>query len=320
MGLVIETLSDDGAAIGLTKAQLEALAESRLRVARLYEANAWTFLHVAASRYAIQLQYRKPVRNIASGDTVAMRTFSKAAEFRDGTAAGIMLEVSKLLDLFLVEYLRVNESSCGQPDTPRRAARSEAVKTPRTDAGVRAEPSADDSPRTEQAGGSDGIRWCRVWSVPDGNGTEPSVRHTGGGVTSPRLLSKVEPRYSKKAHRLKVQGTVLVGIEVWEDGRAYNITVLKSLGYGLDEKAIEAFEQWRFKPGTKDGKPVKVAAQVQVSFKLVVDPRSRAEAGDKPPASHRGRDSSRRLPALEFFPVVFAEESYEVFSAGVFLA
>ena len=95
------------------------------------------------------------------------------------------------------------------------------------------------------------------------------IYRIGNAVSSPRLLVKVEPDYSEPAKHLKIQGTVLLGIEVWEDGRAHNIHVLRGLGYGLDESAIEAVQQWKFNPGRKHGKPVRVAARVAVSFKLL---------------------------------------------------
>ena len=93
-----------------------------------------------------------------------------------------------------------------------------------------------------------------------------------GGVTSPRLLYKVEPEYSETARKARIEGTVFLTVEIWEDGKAHNIRVLRSLGYGLDEQAIKAVKQWRFSPGKKDGKPVRVAAQIQVSFRLVDSP------------------------------------------------
>ena len=80
MGLVIESLPDDAAATGLTAVQLKALAESRLRAIGLHESDALTFLHVAASRYAVQLRYMKPVIDVASSETETIRTFSRSAE------------------------------------------------------------------------------------------------------------------------------------------------------------------------------------------------------------------------------------------------
>jgi len=91
----------------------------------------------------------------------------------------------------------------------------------------------------------------------------------GNGITAPQLLFKVEPQYTEEARAAKFQGTVLLYIEVQPDGRATNIRVQRSLGLGLDEKAVEAVQQWRFKPGTKEGQPVPVAATIEVNFRLM---------------------------------------------------
>jgi periplasmic protein TonB len=91
----------------------------------------------------------------------------------------------------------------------------------------------------------------------------------GNGVTAPMLSSKLEPQYTEEARAEKYQGTVLVYIEVGTDGMAHNIKVIKNIGMGLDEKAVEAISQWVFKPGTKDGQPVTVAATVEVNFRLM---------------------------------------------------
>src|SRR5262249_52877158 len=95
------------------------------------------------------------------------------------------------------------------------------------------------------------------------------VYHVGGGVTSPTLLVKVEPEYSEEARKAKYQGTVILYVEVDESGEAQNIKVMHSLGMGLDEKAIESVKKWKFRPGTKDGKPVVVMATVEVTFRLL---------------------------------------------------
>ena len=101
--------------------------------------------------------------------------------------------------------------------------------------------------------------------------TEKSVHRIGGGVASPIVIYKVEPEYSVEARKAGIEGMVLLAVEVWQDGRAHNIRVLRSVTYGLDEKAIEAVEKWRFNPGRKDGEPVRTAAQIQVHFKLSED-------------------------------------------------
>jgi len=91
----------------------------------------------------------------------------------------------------------------------------------------------------------------------------------GNGVSAPILLFKKEPEYSEEARKAKYQGTVVLSIEVDPSGRAVNPRVLRSLGLGLDEKAVEAVRQWKFKPGYKDGKPVTVAATIEVNFRLL---------------------------------------------------
>ena len=91
----------------------------------------------------------------------------------------------------------------------------------------------------------------------------------GAGVSAPALLYKVDPEYSEEARKAKWQGTVLLSLIVDESGRAVSIKVTKPLGLGLDQKAVEAVQKWRFKPGMKDGKAVPVIASVEVSFRLL---------------------------------------------------
>jgi TonB family protein len=102
-----------------------------------------------------------------------------------------------------------------------------------------------------------------------GSGSGGGVYRVGGGVTAPSLLFKVEPEYSEEARKAKYQGTVQLYVEVDPSGRAQNIRVVHSLGLGLDEKAIEAVRRWKFKPGYKDGRPVTVAATIDVNFRLL---------------------------------------------------
>ena len=91
----------------------------------------------------------------------------------------------------------------------------------------------------------------------------------GGGVSAPSVLSKVEPEYSEEARKAKWQGTVTLQLVVDEHGMPQAMTVMRSLGLGLDQKALEAVGKWRFKPGMKDGKPVPVIATVEVNFRLL---------------------------------------------------
>jgi len=95
------------------------------------------------------------------------------------------------------------------------------------------------------------------------------VYRIGGGVSAPTVLFKVEPEYSEEARKAKWQGTVVLSLVVDETGHPQSLKVLRSLGLGLDQKAIEAVEKWKFKPGVKDGKPVAVQATIEVNFRLL---------------------------------------------------
>jgi TonB family protein len=101
-----------------------------------------------------------------------------------------------------------------------------------------------------------------------GGGYGGGVFRVGGGVSAPSPIYKPEPEYSPEARQAKLQGTVILSLIVGMDGRAHAIQVARSLGLGLDERAIEAVRQWRFDPAKMDGKPVAVAVDVEVSFRL----------------------------------------------------
>jgi TonB family protein len=102
-----------------------------------------------------------------------------------------------------------------------------------------------------------------------GGGFGGGAFRAGGGVSSPELLQKVEPEYSEEARKAKQQGTVVLKVIVGVDGRVREVQVIRPLGLGLDEKAIEAVKKWSFKPGQKDGKAVAVIANIEVNFHLL---------------------------------------------------
>jgi protein TonB len=102
-----------------------------------------------------------------------------------------------------------------------------------------------------------------------GGGFGGGAYKIGGGVSAPVPVFRPEPEYSEEARKAKWQGTVVLALVVDDQGRPQNLKVLRSLGLGLDQKAIEAVEKWRFKPGMKDGKPVPVMATIEVNFRLL---------------------------------------------------
>jgi protein TonB len=91
----------------------------------------------------------------------------------------------------------------------------------------------------------------------------------GGGVSAPSVVYKVEPEYSEEARKAKFQGTVVLFIVVDEHGNPRDLRVIRPLGLGLDQKAIEAVQKWKFRPGMKDGRAVPVQATIEVNFRLL---------------------------------------------------
>ncbi len=103
----------------------------------------------------------------------------------------------------------------------------------------------------------------------EGGGVGGGVFRVGGGVSAPVVLYKVDPEYSEEARKAKYSGTVVLQLVVDSSGRARDIRVVRSLGLGLDEKAIEAVNKWKFRPGVKNGQPVAVQATIEVNFRLL---------------------------------------------------
>ncbi|HZQ67883.1 MAG TPA: energy transducer TonB [Terriglobales bacterium] len=102
----------------------------------------------------------------------------------------------------------------------------------------------------------------------EGGGIGGGIYKVGGGVSAPRPIYQPDPEYSEEARRAKYQGTVILYVVVGPDGRPHDIRIVRSLGMGLDEKAIEAVKTWRFDPARKNAQPVSVQISVEVTFRL----------------------------------------------------
>ncbi|HEX3557135.1 MAG TPA: energy transducer TonB [Thermoanaerobaculia bacterium] len=92
--------------------------------------------------------------------------------------------------------------------------------------------------------------------------------HLSFGMTKPEIVHQVQPRYSEIARRAGVQGTVIVEAVIDEQGRVTNERLIRGLPMGLDRAALEAIQEWRFKPALLDGRPVKVYFTLTVNFTI----------------------------------------------------
>lgn len=93
------------------------------------------------------------------------------------------------------------------------------------------------------------------------------------GLTHPTLISKVEPEYTEAARHAGLEGTVLLSVALNKDGIPEEVKVVKPLGLGLDESALECVKKWRFHPATNNGEPVPMLVKVEVAFRLLQAPQ-----------------------------------------------
>ena len=101
-----------------------------------------------------------------------------------------------------------------------------------------------------------------------GGGTGGGPYRPGSGVDPPRLLKEVRALYSDQARRANLEGVVDLEIVIRRDGSVGDVRVMKGLGLGLNEQAIQAVRQWRFAPARLKGAPVDVIVEVSVEFRL----------------------------------------------------
>jgi TonB family protein len=101
-----------------------------------------------------------------------------------------------------------------------------------------------------------------------GGGAGGGLYRVGGGVSGPVVIHSVDPEFSDEARRAKYQGVCLISVIVDAQGNPQNPRVSRALGMGLDEKALEAVKQFKFKPAMKGNTPVPVMITVVVNFRL----------------------------------------------------
>ena len=107
-----------------------------------------------------------------------------------------------------------------------------------------------------------------VMAAPPQQEPDREVHRPGGRVTTPKLVYEVKPQYTARALEEKVEGEVVMECVVKADGTVGDIKIVRALHEDLDKAAMDAAAQWRFEPGTRDGKPVHVLVAIAMGFSL----------------------------------------------------
>jgi TonB family protein len=151
-----------------------------------------------------------------------------------------------------------------------------APADPRTRIGVLEQTTAEADSHGPGKGGGAGTGSGTGLGSGDGSGVGPgSGGGTGGGpyrpgsgIEPPRLLREVKADYTEDARQRSISGEVVMEIVVRRDGSVGDVRILRGLGGGLNDRAVQAVRQWRFAPATRLGSPVDVIVEVGVEFRL----------------------------------------------------
>ena len=143
---------------------------------------------------------------------------------------------------------------------------------------------------------------CILCAVATAGATqEPVVYKIGDGVSAPRVIHEVKPFYPPDVMKAGVQGTVELELVVLADGTVGDVKVVKALHASLDQEAIKAVKQWRFKPGTKDGQPVAVLVAAEMTFTLG-KPSGQTRLPALPPSPETRPAAATSLPGVVYKP------------------
>jgi protein TonB len=148
-------------------------------------------------------------------------------------------------------------------DTTQDVIHGPASDGPSTDPG----PGLGDGPGGPGLGGP-GSGLSEGPGVGPGIGIENAPIHLSFGMTKPEVIHQVQPRYSEQARRAGVQGMVIVEAVIDEQGQVTHVRLVRGLPMALDQAAMQAIEQWRFKPALLNGHPVKVFYTLTVNFTI----------------------------------------------------
>ena len=198
------------------------------------------------------LDYFQRAQNVAPSGSVAGRAMTWQAFVRQLQDDGAATAESRYRAALVVEEVNSPDAALTMEFLARflreqgRGSEGEAIETPARE-----------------------IRKVHVAQLSPKIQATTAASRTGNGVTSPKLLRKIEPSYSPEARAVKAQGTVVLTVVIGTDGKAGDVRLSQGVGFGLDEQALDAVTQWTFEPGTHGGMAVPVQASIEVNFRLL---------------------------------------------------
>lgn len=141
--------------------------------------------------------------------------------------------------------------------------------------------------------------WQNYFATKEGKArtqrVDASALRPGGDVKPPRLLTVLDPASNDYAQKNNIAGMVFLQIVVDAQGRPGSVTIVRPIGFGLDEKAVEAVEHSQFRPGTLHGKPVSELVNMQVTFRIYSN-RTRPTGTPSTPAQQVAPKESPKMP------------------------
>jgi TonB family protein len=216
---------------------------------------------------------QSPVRpaKVTSLSAPRMRIIRLAGEARSGGSNRSQLPARRGVSLPSAHKMFVQPDTAPHSVLPLLQTIAFTGSAPEIDAGQTGDPFSLYASGAFGFGGegSIGDGGCCGGAGPGKSGSPGYSAEQLSRMTPPRLLYRVEPEFSEEARKAKHQGVVVLYIDIDTSGRARNIRVARQLGLGLDEKAVEAVSEWRFRPAYLDGKSVVASAVVEVNFHLL---------------------------------------------------
>jgi TonB family protein len=223
----------------------------------------------------------RSLMHIKPGDQVRISGFflptSTSADFIE--EASLTEQDSIAEPEFIVRFTQISLASDPLPVTQPESEKPTAVSSPADATGI--SPQTAEPETTTAVTGTSGVEESPTDTAPtvpasprpeiirNGSVVQPAetVYRPGNGVSPPEETYSVEPEFTDQARKARLGGSVLVGLIVGADGSPRNVHIERPLGMGLDEKAMDAVRQFRFKPGMKDGQPVACEISIEIAFK-----------------------------------------------------